>query len=240
MPRFEDDVDITSVVPGTGATNLGKPISTAVGATDTGVGALAMVNMVPTSLASDGEWTPIATDTYGQTKIHQLDVGNGSGLVFTDSVYYGAPTIHVGAYSLDNTAPHTVYSDAYYNILVRSFGSYYQFNTTHSSTTTSANVDSASVLNQSGGNGPGYFKHYSFTVNPVGGTVTAWSVTLQGSIDGTTFTTIVTHTQANGAGTTVFPANPAGIYPYRYLNTICTLLTLGTGTGVQTTVLATQ
>lgn len=35
------DVDVTSVIPGTGATNLGKAIDTATGATDTGVLALA-------------------------------------------------------------------------------------------------------------------------------------------------------------------------------------------------------
>jgi hypothetical protein len=60
------DVDVTSIVPGTGATNLGKAIQTAQGATDTGVGALAVRNDLLADLAgADGDWTALQVDENG-------------------------------------------------------------------------------------------------------------------------------------------------------------------------------
>ena len=50
------DVDVTSVIPGTGATNLGKAIDTATGATDTGVLVLGTRDDALSTL------TPIETD----------------------------------------------------------------------------------------------------------------------------------------------------------------------------------
>lgn len=65
------DVDVASVVPGTGATNLGKAIDSAVGATDTGVGALGKrVDTPNTSQTNtDGDYTAVATSSTGAVRI---------------------------------------------------------------------------------------------------------------------------------------------------------------------------
>jgi hypothetical protein len=60
------DVDITSVIPGTGATNLGKPIDTAAGATDTGVAILGIRDdALATLTPADGDWAPFRVDSQG-------------------------------------------------------------------------------------------------------------------------------------------------------------------------------
>jgi hypothetical protein len=60
------DVDVLSVVPGTGATNLGKAIDTATGATDTGVLALATRDDVLASLTpADGDNVQLRTNSVG-------------------------------------------------------------------------------------------------------------------------------------------------------------------------------
>lgn len=60
------DVDITSLVPGTGATNLGKAIDAAAGGTDTGVAALAIRDDALTTLTPvDGDYVPLRTDSTG-------------------------------------------------------------------------------------------------------------------------------------------------------------------------------
>lgn len=60
------DVDVTSIVSGTGATNLGKARASALGATDTGVAALAVRNDDLADLAgADGDYTPLQVDPRG-------------------------------------------------------------------------------------------------------------------------------------------------------------------------------
>jgi hypothetical protein len=60
------DVDVTSVVPGTGATNLGKAIDSAVGATDTGVASLVKRVDSPSTLTpADGDYTTPQVDESG-------------------------------------------------------------------------------------------------------------------------------------------------------------------------------
>lgn len=61
------DVDVLSVVPGTGATNLGKAIDTALGATDTGVLAMAVRDdTLATLTEADGDVTVLRTDSTGR------------------------------------------------------------------------------------------------------------------------------------------------------------------------------
>lgn len=61
------DVDVTSVIPGTGATNLGKAIDTALGATDTGVLAMAVRDdAVATLTEADGDVTVLRTTSTGK------------------------------------------------------------------------------------------------------------------------------------------------------------------------------
>jgi len=60
------DVDVTSIVPGTGATNLGKAIQSAQGTTDTGVPALVVRNDTLADLSgADGDYAPIQVNATG-------------------------------------------------------------------------------------------------------------------------------------------------------------------------------
>lgn len=65
------DVDVTSVVPGTGATNLGKAIDSVVGATDTGIGLLAQHKEDLVHLSSaDGDYDILTLDSLGQLHVN--------------------------------------------------------------------------------------------------------------------------------------------------------------------------
>ena len=60
------DVDVTSIIPGTGATNLGKAVDTATGATDTGVLALATRDDALSALTPiEGDNVQLRTDANG-------------------------------------------------------------------------------------------------------------------------------------------------------------------------------
>ena len=68
------DVDVTSIVPGTAATNLGKAEDAAHTSSDTGVMALSVRKDMPGTLASaTGDYTPEQTDAYGN--IRTVDSG---------------------------------------------------------------------------------------------------------------------------------------------------------------------
>tara|TARA_R100000656_G_scaffold117120_2_gene90400 strand:- start:251 stop:1537 length:1287 start_codon:yes stop_codon:yes gene_type:complete len=60
------DVDVTSIIPGVGATNLGKAIQSAQGVTDTGVPALVVRNDTLADLSgADGDYAPIQVNDTG-------------------------------------------------------------------------------------------------------------------------------------------------------------------------------
>jgi len=60
------DVDVTSVVPGTGATNLGKAAGSAAGATDTGVAPLCIRDDALTTLTDpEGDYVPLRVSSTG-------------------------------------------------------------------------------------------------------------------------------------------------------------------------------
>ena len=60
------DVDVSSIVPGTGATNLGKAIQSAQGTTDTGVPALVVRNDTLADLSgADGDYAPLQVNASG-------------------------------------------------------------------------------------------------------------------------------------------------------------------------------
>lgn len=63
------DVDVTSLIPGTGATNLGKAEDAAHVSGDTGVLALGVSNEGNTVRAADGDYLPLATDTEGNVRL---------------------------------------------------------------------------------------------------------------------------------------------------------------------------
>lgn len=66
------DVDVTSTIPGTGATNLGKAQDSAGGATDTGVAILAIRDDEQAAMTpADGDYTTLRTDKFGNLKVTQ-------------------------------------------------------------------------------------------------------------------------------------------------------------------------
>ena len=67
------DVDVLSVIPGTGATNLGKAIDSAVGGTDTGLAILAeRIDVQAAITPAVGDYSNLFTDKFGNLKTTQL------------------------------------------------------------------------------------------------------------------------------------------------------------------------
>ena len=89
------DVDVLSVVPGTGATNLGKAEDAAHTTGDTGVMSLAVRLDSGASLAdTDGDYAPLQVDSSGALRV----TGGGGGTEYT--VDAAAPAAPVGTASL--------------------------------------------------------------------------------------------------------------------------------------------
>lgn len=75
------DVDVLSVVPGTGATNLGKAEDAAHSSGDTGVMALAVRSDAGGAIAgADGDYTPLQVDSAGALRV----TGGGGGTEYTE------------------------------------------------------------------------------------------------------------------------------------------------------------
>lgn len=92
------DVDVTSVIPGSGATNLGKAIDAVAGATDTGVAPLALRDDALSALTpAEGDWAPLRTNSRGALwTIHDGTlVVDGSGV--TQPVSAAALPLPTGA-----------------------------------------------------------------------------------------------------------------------------------------------
>lgn len=89
------DVDVASIVPGTGATNLGKAEDAAHTTGDVGVMSLGVANEAQGTFGADADYTPIATDTKGNTLI--------AGNIANDGVDAGNP-VKVGMKALAHGA----------------------------------------------------------------------------------------------------------------------------------------
>jgi hypothetical protein len=79
-------------------------------------------------------------------------------------------------------------------------------------------------------------RFFGLQVTGTGATATAWTVVLEGSLDGTTYTTLITHvngTNSNGATTW----GTAVATPILYFRSRCSALTLGSATNVVAVVL---
>ena len=77
----ELQVDVGSITPGTGATDLGKAIQSAQGTTDTGVAALVVRNDTLADLSgADGDYTPLQVNATGAlyTAIHSSALPTGA------------------------------------------------------------------------------------------------------------------------------------------------------------------
>lgn len=108
------DVDVTSVVPGTGATNLGKAEDSAHSSADVGVMALAVRNDELHSLSDDGDYTPLQVNKRGALYTADLGVSgavDGFGHITTTSpnnqidipFYRDTPTALLGTLSSNGT-----------------------------------------------------------------------------------------------------------------------------------------
>lgn len=81
------DVDVLSLVPGTGATALGKAIDTAAGATDTGVAFLAVRDDALSTLTPvEGDYVPLRTTSTGALWV---EVSNGLNAIAEDTASAG-------------------------------------------------------------------------------------------------------------------------------------------------------
>jgi Ni,Fe-hydrogenase maturation factor len=78
------DVDVASVIPGTGATNLGKAEDAVHADGDVGVMPLSVRRDADTPMAADGDYAPIQTDADGKVKV--------AGEVSTAPLTWAAPT----------------------------------------------------------------------------------------------------------------------------------------------------
>lgn len=84
------DVDVTSVVPGTAATNLGKAVGGATGATDTGIAALVVRDDSLTTLSDpDGDYVPLRVGSTGALHV----TGGGGGTEYTEDVATANPIV---------------------------------------------------------------------------------------------------------------------------------------------------
>ena len=96
------DVDVTSVVPGTGATALGKAAQATAGATDTAVPGLYVRKDTAADLAGgDGKYAPGQMDSTGRVRTKStLDDGAGGDLSFAQAVVLSAtPTLDTSIYA---------------------------------------------------------------------------------------------------------------------------------------------
>jgi len=104
------DVDVTSVIPGVGATNLGKAVDDAGGATDTGVAVLAIRDDALTALTPvDGDYVRLRTDSTGALWVNPTSASDQSNVVADDSAFTVAVgTIGVAGFLADETTPDSV------------------------------------------------------------------------------------------------------------------------------------
>lgn len=83
-------------------------------------------------------------------------------------------------------------------------------------------------------------KYFSLVVKGTGGAASIWIVILEGSLDGTNWTPLLTNSSAGGAtdGTIMFTTTAS---PVMYVRSRCSSLTLGiSATNVVATILASQ
>lgn len=84
--------------------------------------------------------------------------------------------------------------------------------------------------NLSTGNNP--VRNFAIQVEPTGA-VLLWTVVLQVSFDGINYTDLITHTQLLGANVILYSAATA---PAQHFRAKCTVLSLGLGTNIKTTI----
>lgn len=74
--------------------------------------------------------------------------------------------------------------------------------------------------------------HHSLQVFGVGGSPTAWDIRLQGSLDGTHWFDILTHSSAGGDGLNDIKFSQGNFYKVSYLRVVCNAVTLSGATSI--------
>ena len=111
------DVDILSIVPGTGATNLGKAEDAAHSSGDVGVMALAVRSAAPSERSAgptDGDYEPVATNEVGAMWVSPTGSANGGLTTFMASGSDGSSILVATAQAIKASAG-TMYGYFAYN-----------------------------------------------------------------------------------------------------------------------------
>jgi len=224
----------TSVTPGTGAAHLGKAEDQLHVSGDVGVMALGVVNAGITSLSSEGDYCPIAVDPAGgllfSASSPAINVVNASDFA-EDAGHISGST---GTFVLGNrndsgatnkTGANNDYSPICTDIRGRLW-SVPTFETRSDTFVATGNGTTVTVATFP-------VKYFTISVAQTG-TVTSWDVRLEVSLDNTTFTTVITHTNVTGTGVSLNYISP---WPTLYFRARCAGLVLGAGTNVIATIL---
>lgn len=101
------DVDVTSVIPGTGATNLGKAEDAAHSSGDVGVMALFVRQDTQADFGADGDYVPGSIDADGALRVTVVS-GGGGGITDDSAFGIGSDTVTPFGAILDDVSPDTV------------------------------------------------------------------------------------------------------------------------------------
>lgn len=100
------DVDVTSVIPGTGATNLGKAEDAIHASGDTGVMMLVVRQDAQVDFGADGDYVPMSVDADGNLRVTSAA---GANVKLDDSAFaIGTDSVSVSGYLADETTPDSV------------------------------------------------------------------------------------------------------------------------------------
>ncbi len=102
------DVDVTSVVPGVGATNLGKAEDAVHATGDVGVMALAVRQDTQVDLGADGDYVPFSIDADGKLRVTTEAQSTAEVKVDDSAFAVGTDSVAVTGYLADETAPDSV------------------------------------------------------------------------------------------------------------------------------------
>lgn len=103
------DVDVTSVIPGVGATNLGKAEDAAHTTGDVGVMALAVRRDADTSLVdTDGDYAPLQVNAIGALKVDVISTVSPSELIDDSAFGIGVDGVNPQGFLADEVTPDSV------------------------------------------------------------------------------------------------------------------------------------
>lgn len=200
-------VDMTAVVPGTAATNLGKAEDAAHTTGDVGVMALSVRSSTATALSGTNlDYQPLITDASGKLYVNPFA---------TDATTYLPGRLTDGTTFLDPTSSTNpaIVND--------------NWDTRADTYTAAGNGTTVTMTSDPK-------KYYSIQAKCTTAAATAWSIVLEGSLDGTNFTTIISHGTADGDGSVKAFSTP---FPVLYMRSRCVSVTLGSATNIITTIL---